>query len=99
MSGDKQEAGALARPERCGVSVAQEIAEAGRGLEPGCRFDIDASQVLRMSCTAAVALVSVARSATASGGALVIRAPTAAFTDAFADLGLFEALTNMEFAE
>jgi len=99
MSGDKQEAGALALPERCGVSAAQEIAEAGRGLEPGGRLDIDAGQVSRMSCATAVALVSAARSATASGGALVIRAPTAAFTDAFADLGLFEALMNMEFAE
>jgi anti-anti-sigma regulatory factor len=52
-----------------------------------------------MSCATAVALISLARTAAEAGGAVIIRAPTGAFTDAFADLGLFEPLMNMQFAE
>jgi anti-anti-sigma regulatory factor len=52
-----------------------------------------------MSCATAVTLISLAQTAAGSGGAVIIRAPTGAFTDAFADLGLFEALMNMQFAE
>ena len=42
---------------------------------------------------------SLAQAAAQTGGAVIIGAPTNAFTDAFADLGLFESLMNMEFAE
>ena len=86
-------------PERCGASAAHDLAAAGRALDPGARLRIDANAVARMSCTAVVALISLAQTAAQAGGAVIIRAPTDAFTDAFADLGLFESLMNLEFAE
>ncbi len=86
-------------PERCGAAAAHDLAAAGRALDPGAGMRIDAGAVARMSCATAVTLISLARTAAGSGGAVIIRAPTSAFTDAFADLGLFEALMNMEFAE
>ena len=86
-------------PERCGASAAHDLVAAGRALDPGARMRIDAGAVARMSCTTIVALVSLAQAVTETGGAVIIRAPTGAFTDAFADLGLFESLMNMEFAE
>ncbi len=86
-------------PERCGAAAAHDLAAAGRALDPGARMRIDAGAVGRMSCAVIVALVSLAEAAAETGGAVIIRAPTGAFTDAFADLGLFEALMNMQFAE
>jgi anti-anti-sigma regulatory factor len=86
-------------PERCGASAAHELVDAGRALAPGGRLRVDAGAVARMSCATAVALIGVARSAAQAGGAVIVRSPSAAFTDAFADLGLFESLMNMEFAE
>ncbi|MFQ5565196.1 MAG: STAS domain-containing protein [Paracoccaceae bacterium] len=86
-------------PERCGASAAHDVVAAGRALEPGASMRIDAGAVARMSCAVVVALLSLAQAAAATGGAVVIRAPTDAFTDAFADLGLFEALMKMQFAE
>ncbi len=86
-------------PERCGASAAHDLVAAGRALDPGARMRIDAGAVARMSCATVVALISLARAAAGTGGAVIIRAPTDAFTDAFADLGLFESLMNMEFAE
>ncbi len=86
-------------PERCGASAAHDLVAAGRALDPGARMRIDAGAVARMSCATVVALISLARVATQTGGAVIVCAPTNAFTDAFADLGLFESLMNMEFAE
>ncbi len=86
-------------PELCGASAAHDLVAAGRALDPGARMRIDAGAVARMSCATVVALISLARAATQTGGAVIVCAPTNAFTDAFADLGLFESLMNMEFAE
>jgi anti-anti-sigma regulatory factor len=86
-------------PERCGSSAAHDLVAAGRALDPGARLRIDAGAVARMSCATVVALISLAQAATQTGGAVIVRTPTDAFTDAFADLGLFEPLMNMEFAE
>ncbi len=86
-------------PERCGASAAHDLVAAGRALDPGARLRIDAGAVARMSCATIVALISLARTATQTSGAVIVRTPTDAFTDAFADLGLFESLMNMEFAE
>ena len=86
-------------PERCGASAAHDLVAAGRALDPGARLRIDAGAVARMSGATVVALISLARTVVGTGGAVIIRAPTGAFTDAFADLGLFESLMNMEFAE
>lgn len=99
MSDENRSAGTIALPARCGVSAAQIVVEAGLGLTPGARLEVDATNVERMSCAVTVALVSAARTVAGAGGALVVRTPSAAFTDAFADLGLFEALMQMEFAE
>ncbi len=86
-------------PERCGASAAHDLAAAGRALEPGARMRIDAGAVARMSCATVVALISLAQAVAEAGGAVIIRAPTNAFTDAFTDLDLFQALMSMEFAE
>ena len=86
-------------PERCGASAAHDLVAAGRALVPGERLRIDAGAVARMSCATIVALISLAQTAKQTGGAVIVRTPTGAFTDAFADLGLFESLMNMEFAE
>jgi anti-anti-sigma regulatory factor len=86
-------------PERCGASTAHDLVIVGRNLELGAQLRIDAAGVERMSCATVVTLISLARAATKSGGAVVICAPTSAFTDAFADLGLYGSLMNMEFAE
>ena len=90
---------AFTLPERCGASAAHDLVAAGRALDPGGRLRIDAGAVTRMSCATIVALISLAQTATQTGGAVIVRTPTDAFTDAFADLGLFESLMNMEFAE
>jgi anti-anti-sigma regulatory factor len=86
-------------PERCGLSAAHQIAAEGAVLPPGEKLRIDASSVTRMSCAVVVALISAAKTLAETGGGIVVRAPNAAFTDAFADLGLFEFLMQMEFAE
>ena len=86
-------------PERSGASTAHDLVAAGRALSPGAPMRIDAGAVARMSCTTVVALISLAQAAAGTGGAVIIRAPTNAFTDAFTDLGLFETLMKMEFAE
>lgn len=91
--------GDLALPDRCGRAVAHQIVAAGAALPPGGRLCIGAAAVQRMSCAAAIALISVAKTIAPEGGKIVIRAPSATFTDAFADLGLFESLMKMEFAE
>ena len=85
-------------PERRGPSAAHNLVAAGRELDPGASLRIEASEVERMSCAIVLALVSVAQAAADTGGAVIIRAPTNAFTDAFADLGMFESLMKMEFA-
>jgi len=82
-----------------GLTAAHDLAAAGRAMAPGARMRIDAGAVARMSCATAVALISLARAAAGAGGEVIIRAPTDAFTDAFADLGLFESLMNMQFTE
>ena len=86
-------------PEHCGASAAHDLVAAGLALAPGARLRIDAGAVARISCATIVALISLAQTATQTGGAVIVRTPTDAFTDAFADLGLFESLMNMEFAE
>ncbi len=86
-------------PERCSASAAHDLVAAGRALDPGARMRIDAGAVARVSCAAIVVLISLARAAAGNGGAVIVSATTDAFTDAFADLGLFESLMNMEFAE
>jgi len=92
------EAAVFVLPQRCGASATHELVAAGLKLGAGGRMEIDASAVVRMSCAAVVALISLVESTGSAGGGVVIRAPAAAFTDAFADLGLFEALMKMEFA-
>lgn len=89
----------IALPERCGISVAHDLVEAGQAMQPGGRIVIGAEAVDRMSCAAVIALVSLSKTAALTEGSVVIRAPTAAFTDAFSHLGLFESLMSMEFAE
>lgn len=89
----------VALPERCGSSAAETLRTAGLKLKPGGRLEIDAGAVERMSAVTAVAVLSLARTAAEIEAAAVIRRPTRAFTDAFADLGLFEPLMSMEFAE
>ena len=86
-------------PERAGASTAHDLAAAGRALEPGTKLRVEAGAVVRMSCATIVALISLTRAAAENGGAVIIRTPTNAFTDAFSDLGLFESLMNMEFSE
>jgi anti-anti-sigma regulatory factor len=86
-------------PERCGASTAHDLVAMGRSLAPGARLCVEAAAVVRMSCATIVALISLAQTATETGGAVIIRAPNNAFTDAFANLGLYESLMNMEFAE
>ena len=96
---DEPEITEFTLPERCGGAVARDLVAAGRALAPGARLRIEAGAVTRISCAAIVAVISLARAAAEAGGAVIIRAPTNVFTDAFADLGLFESLMKMEFAE
>jgi anti-anti-sigma regulatory factor len=86
-------------PERCGSSCAHDLAAVGLNLAPGTRLRIEAGAVERMSCAAIVVLISLAQTLAKTGGAMVVDAPTNAFTGAFADLGLYESLMNMEFAQ
>ena len=90
---------AIPLPARCGSSVAHEIVAASRAMEPAGRIVVTADAVARMSCATVLALVSLARTAAQTGGTVVVKSPTAAFTDAFSDLGLFDSLMSMEFAE
>ena len=85
-------------PERCGIAVALDLVAAGRALKPDTRIQVDAGAVARMSCAMVVALISLATAASETDAAIVIRAPTDAFIAAFADLDLFEALMQVEFA-
>jgi anti-anti-sigma regulatory factor len=95
----KVRADSVKLPERCGLSAAQQIVAAGAALPAGGKLQIDAGAVTRMSCATVVALISAAKTLAEAGGGIVVREPNAAFTDAFADLGLFEFLMQMEFAE
>lgn len=94
----KTTATALRLPERCGLDAAREIAAAAASAEDG-RLTVEADGVARMSAPATMALVAAARSLAAAKGAVVIRAPSPAFTEAFSDLGLFADMMTMEFAE
>ena len=96
---DNPAAAELVLPERCGVSTAHDLVAMGRSLVPGGQLCVEAAAVVRMSCATIIALISLAQAATETGGAVIVRAPSNAFTDAFADLGLYESLMNMEFAE
>lgn len=60
---------------------------------------IDARGVEHLSTAYALVLVSLARARAADGRRLAILAPSAAFVDAFADLGLFQDLMKMEFCQ
>lgn len=86
-------------PARCGLSMAHDLKTAAMALPEKGRLSLDASEVGRMSAPVVMALVSAAASLAEAGGAVVVRAPTAAFTDAFADLGLFGQLMTLEFTE
>jgi anti-anti-sigma regulatory factor len=86
-------------PERCGLSAAHQIAAAGAALPAGGKLQVYAGSVARMSCASVVALISAAKTLAETGGGIVVHEPNAVFTDAFADLGLFEFLMRMEFAE
>ena len=86
-------------PERCSVTTAQELFTAGTALPAGGRLLVDAATVTRMSCATIVALISVTQAIAPTDGKVVIQSPSGAFTDAFSDLGVFESLMKMEFAE
>ena len=86
-------------PARCGLSVARDLKAAAQALPENGKLSLDASEVGRMSAPVVMALISAAGSLGEDGGGVVVRAPTPAFTDAFADLGLFGQLMTLEFTE
>lgn len=94
------EAGAaapLVLPARVTQPMAESFLAAAR--EGGALPVIDARGVEHLSTAYALVLVSLARARAAEGRRLAILAPSAAFVDAFADLGLFQDLMKMEFCQ
>ena len=86
-------------PSRCGLSVARDLKAAAEALTATEKLSLDASEVARMSAPVVMALISAAGGLDGESGGVVVRAPTPAFTEAFADLGLFGQLMALEFTE
>ncbi len=67
-----------------------------QALPADAPLEFDASEVENVSTPYILAVVAAARGRAAAGGAVSVRSPSAAFVDAFSDLGLFSDLMKME---
>jgi len=85
-------------PERAGIAEAEALHAHLRALPPGAPIRLEASAVQTLSTAFVLTVVSALNSrAEVTPPATVIN-PSAAFVDAFTDLGLFQDLMKMEFA-
>lgn len=67
--------------------------------EKACDIVIDARGVDELPAAMVVVLTSLARMREETGNKLKVLSPSAAFVDAFSDLGLFQDLMKMEFSQ
>ena len=92
-------------PEAFKLGETPDIGDAEKWLELARKSSkdqelvIDASDVTEMNSALLFAVASSARSFSEAGGKIAILTPSAAFVDAFSDLGLFQDLMKMEFRQ
>ena len=85
-------------PESFGLDAAQFLASALRAADALAPVRIDASAVAVMSTPGVLTIAAAVRSRAVGAPAITVASPTAAFMDAFSDLGLFGDLMKLEFA-
>ena len=88
----------IALPEVVGLDATVDIVDRLRAAAPGAAVCLDAAAVEQMSTPFVLTLAAAVAEQGDGGPKLTIRNPTAAFTDAFTDLGLFSELMKLEFA-
>ena len=88
----------FALPEQPELETASDLAKAMDAATGGEPFTIDASAVKRMTTPLVTVLAAATKSYADSGRVIRIVAPSAAFSDAFEQLGLFQVLMGLEFA-
>ncbi len=87
----------LELPATVGPDAAAKLAKALREAGPARRVIIDASAVEAVSTPFVLTMLSAMQSRNGAPG-LTLAQPSAAFMDAYTDLGLFGELMKMEFA-
>ena len=98
MSGAVPAAEEVVLPATLTIENTLEIASAWRDAGPEVPLLLDAAAVEQMCTPFVLTLVAALNERAGNGAAVEVRNPTAAFTDAFSDLGLFSEMMKMEFA-
>lgn len=88
---------AFALPERLRLEETEALLDHLRAAPAEAPLALDARAVSALSTPAVLALAAAARARAEAGVPLAVENPSAAFVDAFSDLGLFQDLMKMEF--
>ncbi|MEL6316470.1 MAG: STAS domain-containing protein [Pseudomonadota bacterium] len=84
-------------PQRTTIDTAQQALSAATDLGEGATMVFDASEVEAMDGATTLVLANIAQTLAGRGTPAAVEKPSAAFVDAFSDLGLFDDLMKMEF--
>lgn len=85
-------------PGKATMDAAETLVSVLRAIPPDMPLMIDASEVETVSTPFVFALISAMNARAGLKPPAVVSNPSAAFVDAFTDLGLFQDLMKMEFA-
>lgn len=96
---DAAPAEAIKIPETPSIADAEALVTHAKGAARDGELVLDAESVAEMNTAYLFATISTARSFAEAGGKVAVLKPSAAFVDAFSDLGLFQDLMKMEFRQ
>lgn len=85
-------------PQKAGLDAAQ-AALAALNVPVDARPTLDASTVESVDGCVVLTIAALAHAAAEAGEKIAVKEPSAAFVDAFSDLGLFQDLMKMEFVK
>ncbi|MEL6476601.1 MAG: hypothetical protein AAFR17_04675 [Pseudomonadota bacterium] len=86
-------------PKSPSIIEAEALVAHAKSLPKDGELVLDAQDVAEMNTAYLLATISTARSFADAGGKVAVIKPSAAFVDAFSDLGLFQDLMKMEFRQ
>lgn len=89
----------FALPASAALEHADALVAAARELPADGVLLVDTSGVETVEGAVVLTLATLAERLPETGGSLAVMKPTAAFVDAFSDLGLFGSLMKMEFRQ
>lgn len=87
---------AIVLPEKTCAKTAEELVAAATSHSGEGAFEIDGSAVASIDGPAVLAILTVAQALSEKDVTVAVTKPSAAFVDAFTDLGLYEDFMKME---